>query len=111
MTTGFRKYIDDTAATMAKVFNYEEITPAHVWAEHTRRMEGGRRFRFSFAPYQREMMETPFDPSVQMTVFQLASRLGKTETAMNILGHCIDCAPRKILVLYPTTSQAEKLSK
>ena len=111
MTTGFQKYIDGTSATVSKVFNYEEITPAHVWAEHTRRMEGGRRYRFAFAPYQKEMMETPFDPSVQMTVFQLASRLGKTEVCMNIIGHAIDEAPRRILALYPTTSQAEKWSK
>jgi len=111
MTTGFQRYIDGTSGTVSKVFNYEEITPAHVWAEHTRRMEGGRRYRFAFAPYQKEMMETPFDPSVQMTVFQLASRLGKTEVCMNIIGHAIDEAPRRILALYPTTSQAEKWSK
>lgn len=111
MTEGFKKYIEETGATVAKVFNYEEIVPAHVWAEETRRMEGGRRYRFSFAPYQKEMMETPFDPNVQMTVFQMASRLGKTEVCMNIIGHAIDEAPRRILALYPTTSQAEKWSK
>ena len=56
-------------------------------------------------------METPFDPNVQMTVFQLASRLGKTEVCMNIIGHSIAESPRRILTLYPTSSQAEKWSK
>jgi phage terminase large subunit GpA-like protein len=74
-------------------------------------MDGGKRFRFDFAPYQREMMETPFLPDVQQTAYMLASRNGKTEVMMNILGHSISESPRRILVMYPTISQAEKWSK
>lgn len=74
-------------------------------------MEGGRRFRFDFAPFQREMMETPYLPEVQMTAYMLASRMGKTEDLSNIIGHGISEVPRRILVMYPTISQAEKWSK
>jgi phage terminase large subunit GpA-like protein len=84
---------------------------APEWSETVRRMEGGRRFRFEFAPYQREMMEIPFSPDVQMTVYQLASRMGKTEVISNVIGHAIGEQPRRILVMYPTISQAEKWSK
>lgn len=96
---------------VAAAFAEVNTRPATEWAEEVRRMDGGRLYRFDFAPYQREMMTTPFDPDVQMTVFQMASRLGKTEVCMNIIGHAISEAPRRILVLYPTTGQAEKWSK
>lgn len=81
------------------------------WSETIRRMEGGKRFRVDYAPYEKEMMETPFREDVQMSVFMMASRLGKTESIMNIIGHGIAESPRRILVMYPTISQAEKWSK
>ena len=92
-------------------FSYRPAMTAPEWAERVRCMENGRKYRFKFAPYQREMMETPFRKDVQLTVFQMASRLGKTEVCMNILGHAIDESPRRVLVMYPTTGQAEKWSK
>jgi len=97
--------------TCRKLSAYKPPMNAMQWSEKTRRMEGGRSYRFGFAPYQREMMETPFRPDVQITAFQMASRLGKTEVCMNILGHAIDAQPRKVLWLWPTTSQATKWSK
>lgn len=84
---------------------------APTWSEKVRRMENGARYRFDYAPYQREMMETPFREDVQLTVFMLPSRFGKTEVGMNIIGHGICEQPRKILVMYPTISAAEKWSK
>jgi phage terminase large subunit GpA-like protein len=109
--TGFKRYIKSVPETIDKLFDNRKILTACEWAEKIRRMDGGKKYRFDFAPYQKEMMQTPFEPNIQMTVFQLASRLGKTETVMNIIGHAIDESPRRILTLYPTTSQAEKWSK
>jgi phage terminase large subunit GpA-like protein len=57
------------------------------------------------------MTEAPFDPAVQETVYMMASRLGKTEVISNIIGHGTAERPRRILVMYPTISQAEKWSK
>jgi len=74
-------------------------------------MDGGRNYRFSYAPYQREIAESIHDPGNQMTVMMMASRLGKTEVVLNAIGHSIDAAPRRILVMFPTTSQGEKFSK
>ena len=111
MKTSFLNFVNAAHRINRRSHRYRASIPATEWAEEVRRMEGGKRYRFDFAPYQKEMMETPFKPEVQMTVFQLASRLGKTEVCMNIIGHSIDEAPRKILALYPTTSQAEKWSK
>ena len=107
----FSTYIQQFSRTAVQAFKFRAAIPAPEWAETVRRMDGSMRFRFDFAPYQREMMAAPFEPDVQMTVFQMASRLGKTECVMNMIGHAIDEAPRRILVLYPTTGQAEKWSK
>jgi phage terminase large subunit GpA-like protein len=109
--TGIEKYISETPENIEKIFNNNKLLTASEWAENVRRMDGGKQYRFAFAPYQKEMMMTPFDSKIQMTVFQLASRLGKTEVCMNIIGHSIAENPRRILTLYPTTSQAEKWSK
>lgn len=84
---------------------------APEWSERVRRMEGGRRYRFDFAPYQREMMETPYHKDVQLTAYMMASRMGKTEVVMNVIGHGIAEEQRKILVMYPVADDAEKWSK
>jgi phage terminase large subunit GpA-like protein len=82
------------------------------WTQQVRRLEDGKRIRFrDFAPYQVEPMESFFDPEVQRTVLMWGSRLGKTFTMMSALGYCIEHDPRRILVMYPTVSQAEKWSK
>jgi phage terminase large subunit GpA-like protein len=94
-----------------KAMTYAPPLTLPEWAESVRRMEGGRQFRFSFAPYQREIAASLHDPEVQMTAMMMASRLGKTETVMNAIGHCIDASPRRICVMYPTVSQAERWSK
>lgn len=104
-------YKRKTADHAGRAFRFRRSLSAVEWSERIRRMGDGSKFRFSFAPYQREMMETPFRPEVQATVFMMASRLGKTEVISNVIGHGMAERPRRILVMYPTISQAEKWSK
>lgn len=111
MSPAIELYKRETLENIQRVCRFRRQMSALRWAEEKRRMEGGRRFRFDFAPYQREMIQAPYEPDTQMTVYMLASRLGKTEVMMNILGHGIAESPRRILVMYPTISQAEKWSK
>ena len=89
----FDRMVATVAGNFAKMFAFRATMAATGWSETVRRMEGGRHFRFSKAPFQREMMEAPFDPEVQLTAFKMASRLGKTEVVMNIIGHSIDEDP------------------
>lgn len=105
------KYKEQSINYIKRTFSHRRKLTSPQWAEQVRRMEGGRRYGFDFAPYQREMMETPYDPEVNITAFMMPSRTGKTETMMNIIGHAIGEDPRKILVMYPTNSAAEKWSK
>ena len=107
----FPRWRKNLGKAARKVFTYTPPMTLTEWAEKVRRMDGGRAYRFSYAPYQREIAETIHDPGNQMTVMMMASRLGKTEVVLNAIGHSIDAAPRRILVMFPTTSQGEKFSK
>lgn len=109
--TAIEKYKTETLRHIERAFRFRRALSAPEWSSQIRRMANGGRFRFDFAPYQREMMETPYNPNVHLTVYMLASRMGKTETVMNIIGHGIAEQPRRILVMYPTISQTEKWSK
>ena len=111
MTSAIDLYKNETLDHIKRVCRFRRQMSALQWAEDVRRMDGGRRFRFDFAPYQREMIQAPYEENVQMVVYMLASRLGKTEVMMNVIGHGISESPRRILVMYPTISQAEKWSK
>lgn len=111
MSFALKRYKRETCRRIQHLCRFQKSLDCEQWAEHVRRMEGGTRYRFSYAPYQREMMRAPFDPNVQLTVYMMPSRSGKTEVIMNIVGHGIAEKPRKILVMYPTISAAEKWSK
>ena len=100
----YPKWRKNLAKNAAKIFAYKPPLTLVEWAEQVRRMDGGRAYRFSYAPYQREIAETIHNPDNQMTVMMMASRLGKTEVVLNAIGHSIDAAPRRILVMFPTTS-------
>lgn len=82
-----------------------------VWCEEVRRMKGGRRFRWSYAPYLREMLLSIFDPNVVETIFELFSRAGKSEVILNAIGYLMDQAPRRMLAMWPKLGDAEKWSK
>lgn len=111
MNISLQSLRDVLTVSLCRNFAPDNRMPATVWSEQMRRLEGGRRYSFDYAHYQREMMETPYRLEVQMTVFEMASRLGKTEVCMNILGHGVSEVPRRALIMYPTISQAEKFSK
>lgn len=81
------------------------------WAETVRRMEDGGRFGFDYAPYQREPFEEIENPDVNTLVMALFSRGGKTEIVCNHIGYNIEQDPRRMIVAYPTDSQAEDFSK
>ena len=81
------------------------------WCETVRRMEDGSRFSFDFAPYQREIFEAIDDPSIDVLVLALASRLGKTETILNDIGYRICEEPRRMIMALPTIEQASDRSK
>ena len=66
----------------------------------------------SLAPHQVEPQLAPTDPTVQMTVYNMASQVGgKTEMIQNVIGYFMHWRPTNIIVMYPTIDSAEKFSK
>jgi phage terminase large subunit GpA-like protein len=97
--------------SFAQCFAEWSRIPPEVWAEEVYRLPTGGRFRWSYAPYARRMFHSLFERQNIETVFQLFSRGLKSTVILLAIGYVIDQAPRRILSLWPTNSQAEKFSK
>lgn len=102
---------DRIALLRSKCFAFAgKMTPCE-WAEEVYRLPGGQRFRWNYAPYARRIFESYFDRATIETVLEMYSRGLKSTTVLLLIGYLIDQAPRRILSLWPTNSQAEKWSK
>jgi phage terminase large subunit GpA-like protein len=73
---------------------------------------GPARYTAAAAPHQIEPQQAILDPSVQMTVLEMASQVGgKTEILLNVIGYHMHWVPTNIVMMYPTIDSAEKFSK
>ena len=86
------------------------------WADEYRRIspeasaEPGR-WSTARAEYQREIMDSISDPSVERTVVMSAAQVGKTELLLNAIGYHIHLEAAPILALEPTIEMGEAFSK
>jgi phage terminase large subunit GpA-like protein len=70
------------------------------------------KWRTETAPFQREMMDAIGDPTCEQVVLMCASQTGKTAgCVLNTLGYFIDVDPCPILLVYPSVTMAEKVSR
>lgn len=63
------------------------------------------------AEYQRGIMDTISDPTVETVVVKTSAQVGKTECILNTVGYHIDQDPSPIMVVMPTERDAETWSK
>lgn len=89
-----------------------EVPPAWQWAEEKRMMPGSVTakpgpYRTEITPYVRGIQDSFDDDAVQVVVLCLASRLGKTESFLNLMGRAMDVDPCNMLVTYPTIDAAK----
>lgn len=86
------------------------------WADEYRRLsseasaEPGR-WKTSRAPYQKEIMDSINDTTIETVVVMSSAQVGKSEMLLNIIGYYIDYDPAPILMLQPTLEMAEAFSK
>lgn len=74
--------------------------------------QGGGRFNFDQAPWQREVLDAKVEPEVARIVLMWASQLtGKTETINNMIGSDIELDPCPMLMVQPTVDMGEGWSK
>lgn len=86
------------------------------WAERYRRLPKSvtarpGKYKTSTAPFQKEPQEMLTDSSVSTVALMFASRLGKTEVTMNLIGYTASHNPRHILFVKPTMADVDKWSK
>lgn len=86
------------------------------WADTERRLsaesssEPGQ-WNTDRAPYQREIMDSVKDETIDETVVMTSSQVGKTEIINNVIGYFIHHDPSPMLVVQPTLKMAEDYSK
>lgn len=79
------------------------------WAEkHARLYDGGA---FRPYPYQRAILDAMADPAVRRITLMKSARVGYTQMLSAALGYFIGQRPSKIMVVQPTTEDAEDYSK
>ena len=86
------------------------------WADRYRKLspessaEAGQ-WRTDRAEYQREIMDTFNDPSIERIVVMTSSQVGKTEIILNAIGYYIDQDASPILITQPTLQMGQAFSK
>lgn len=100
-----------------KLLEFPPKTSISDWADSNRVLttedspEAGR-WMTEKAPYAREPMNVIGDPTTEQTVLMWASQTGKTAACiLNTLGYYIDVDPSPILLVYPTVTMAERVSR
>jgi phage terminase large subunit GpA-like protein len=63
------------------------------------------------AEFQREIMNSVNDPTIQDIVIKSSAQVGKTEIILNICGYFMDYEPAPIMVIQPTIEMGETFSK
>lgn len=104
-------YRQSLSGLMHRAFVARQSMTPEEWAEEVYRLPTGGRFKWSYAPYSREMFRSLFERATIETIFQLFSRGLKSTVVLLALGYRIDRLPCRILSLWPTNLQAEKWSK
>ena len=69
-----------------RLLEIREPRPICTWAEEEVKIDQKTPFRIRFAPYLREMLETPLREDVALTAYMLFSRGGKTTAANVVMG-------------------------
>lgn len=97
----------------------EEILPSK-WAERDRWIAQGAsplsesaaiRYTFDRFPYCREPTDEAVNPQVQVSVWQFASGMAKTEMAVNIIGYKSEHSPTNKFVVFPKEESRDKFSR
>ncbi|MCT2347133.1 phage terminase large subunit family protein [Niallia taxi] len=86
------------------------------WADKYRRLssessaEPGQ-WRTDRAPYQREILDSVNDPTLEKVIIMSSAQVGKTELLLNTVGYHIDYDPAPIMLMQPTETLAKNFSK
>lgn len=69
------------------------------------------RWRTSYAPYQKEMMDAISDPLTERVVIMCSAQIGKSELLLNTVGYYIHNEPCNIAIVQAKADAAQSFSK
>lgn len=101
---------------IAKILSPPPLLMVSDWADTYRKLspeasaEPGQ-WHTSRAEFQREIMNSVNDPTIQDIVIKSSAQVGKTEIILNICGYFMDYEPAPIMVMQPTILIGESFSK
>lgn len=93
-----------------------ELKPTYDWAADHRLLPSevtarAGMYDVDITPWARAAQDSFDDHEVSTTVFCWASRTGKTEGCLNLIGRTIHADPSNMLMVYPTIDSAKKWAK
>lgn len=101
--------VAETAASWFAALRPPPRLSLSQWAvEHARLYDGSR---FVPYPYQRVILDAMADPAVHQVTLMKSARVGYTQMLSAAMGYFIAQRPSKIMVVQPTTEDAEDYSK
>jgi phage terminase large subunit GpA-like protein len=86
------------------------------WADHRRKLSGEAaaekgQWRTNRAEYQRGIMDSASDPTIEQVVVMSSAQVGKTEVLLNCIGYFVDFDPSPLMLVQPDEAMAETFSK
>lgn len=113
---GARVNYPDWMLESLKTLKPPEKMTVSQWADKYRIIPAGTsnqpgRWKTSKTPYLRGIMDAFSDDRIEEIVFIKPTQVGGTESILNILGYIVDQDPSSTLVVYPSDTLAEDISK
>lgn len=113
---GARVNYPDWMLESLKTLKPPEKMTVSQWADKYRIIPAGTsnqpgRWKTSKTPYLKGIMDAFSDDRIEEIVFIKPTQVGGTESILNILGYIVDQDPSSTLVVYPSDTLAEDISK
>ena len=113
---GARVNYPDWMLESLKTLKPPEKMTMSQWADKYRIIPAGTsnqpgRWKTSKTPYLKGIMDAFSDDRIEEIVFIKPTQVGGTESILNILGYIVDQDPSSTLVVYPSDTLAEDISK
>ena len=110
------KFLEAIGKTAAQCLKIPPRITLSEWADTYRYIpsESGSingRWRTSYAPYQKEMMDAISDPLSERVVIMCSAQIGKSELLLNTIGYYIHQEPCNIAVVQASGAAAQGFSK
>lgn len=105
-------WIGPAREVWARVWRPHPTLTLSEWADKHGHLSDGQKWRTSYVPYLREVMDAVSDRAVRRVVVMKPSRVGYTEGVVHQrIGYSMHQDPERMLIVHPTGGEAEDWSR